>query len=166
MKKIISTFSVVLIFLLSAMSVYAQDYDLEGVIKLTDLQQEPFSKWFNENYAAAHPNDAVLSKIKPLLKDKKMTIVMGTWCSDSRMWVPYFFRMLDLMNYDDEDVKIIALDRDKTADGVDMSKYKIERIPTFIIYDKSGKELGRIVESPRYSLEKDLLEILNKDAKE
>ncbi len=136
--------------------------DLEGIIKLSDLQSEPYSKWYFDNFYAAHPNDAVLSKIKGLLQDKKITVVMGTWCSDSKMWVPYFYRMLELMNYDPEKVTLIAVNKDKKAEGVDLSKYKIERIPTFIIYDKDGKELGRIVESPRYSIEKDLLEILEK----
>ena len=75
------------------------------------------------------------------------------------MWVPYFFRMLDLMQYDPSKVLLIAVNRDKKARDMDLSKYKIERVPTFIIYDKNENELGRIVETPRYSLEEDLLEI-------
>jgi len=160
MKKIIVLLLIATNFAFWKADSVAQD--LEGVIQLSDLQSEPYAKWYFDNFEAAHPNDAVLSKIRGLIKDKKIVIVMGTWCGDSKMWVPYFFRMLELMDYDQSKVKIIAINRDKKAEGVDLSKYKIERIPTFIIYDKDGKELGRIVESPRYSLEDDLLEILEK----
>ncbi len=160
MKKFLFLLLVAASFVFGNSQATAQD--LEGIIKLSDLQSEPYSKWYFDNFHAAHPDDAVLSKIKGLLQDKKIVIVMGTWCGDSKMWVPYFYRMLELMDYDPGKVTLIAINRDKKAEGVNLEKYKIERIPTFIIYDKNGKELGRIVESPRYSLEKDLLEILEK----
>ena len=36
----------------------------------------------------------------------------------------------------------------------------IEKVPTFIFY-KNGIEIGRIIESPEKSIEKDFLKILN-----
>jgi thiol-disulfide isomerase/thioredoxin len=166
MKKLFLFALLSMAFLLPTQFVLAQDDILEGKITFDDLRQEPFSSWFAEFYNSAHPNDGILSKTKPLLKDKKITIVMGTWCGDSKRWVPYFSRMLDLMKYDEKNVEIIAINKKKMAKGIDMSKYHIERIPTFIVYDKSGKELGRIVESPAKTLEEDLYEILMKNAKE
>jgi len=44
--------------------------------------------------------------------------------------------------------------------GMDISALKIERVPTFIVYD-GIKELGRIIETPAETLEEDLLMILS-----
>ena len=38
--------------------------------------------------------------------------------------------------------------------------FEIIRVPTFIFYDKDGKEIGRYVEYARETLEKDILKIL------
>jgi len=164
MKKTFFSLITVVALLFVFGNVYSQDY-LEGYVKVSDLQKEPYNQWFTENYKTAHPNDAILSKIRPLLENKKITVVFGTWCGDSQLWVPYFIRMVDLMGYDTDNITFIAIDRDKEAENIDLSKYKIERIPTFIVYDEDGKELGRIVETPKYSLEEDLLDILS-NAKE
>jgi len=164
MKKTVTFLFVLIAFFIKTNLLVAQD--LEGVVKSTDLQVEPYSKWYFEYFEIAHPNDAVLARTRDLLNEKKIVVVFGTWCKDSKMWVPYFFRMLDLMQYDPSKVLLIAVNRDKKARDMDLSKYKIERVPTFIIYDKNENELGRIVETPRYSLEEDLLEILKNNAKE
>ena len=139
--------------------------DLEGVISRNDLETEPYNEWFSKNYDVAHPNDATFLKLHKALQGKSITIVMGTWCGDSKIYVPYFFKLMDLVKTDIP-IKIIAINKEKKAKGVDLNKYDIKRIPTFIVYDEKGKELGRIVESPRYSIEDDLLDILNKNGKE
>ena len=56
---------------------------------------------------------------------------------------------------------LIALNRlKKTSDNL-QEGYAIRRIPTFIFY-KEGEELGRYVEFPRESMEKDILKIITK----
>ncbi len=83
---------------------------------------------------------------------------MGTWCSDSRREVPRFKKILDLLNYPAEKVKIFAVNRDKKIEKEDISGLRIEFVPTFIFYS-DGKETGRIVETPYKSLEADMLKI-------
>ena len=84
---------------------------------------------------------------------------MGTWCSDSRREVPRFFKILDAVNYPSDKVAIICVDEDKKTRGNELTGLKIELVPTLIFY-KNGNELGRIVESPNDTLEKDIIKIL------
>ena len=49
----------------------------------------------------------------------------------------------------------------KSPEGEETGK-NIQRVPTLIIYHKR-KELGRIIESPVVSIEKDLISILKQD---
>ena len=87
-------------------------------------------------------------------------MVLATWCGDSKDQVPRFFKIMDEISNSKIDVsEIICLDRNKTAPDFDNEKYKIEKVPTFIIYP-GEKEIGRIVETPKISLEEDLLQII------
>ena len=120
---------------------------------------------FKDRYDLEYPNyktdSLTLVAIKPLMKDKKVTLVMGTWCGDSKLQVPHFYKMIDDLSIPEKEVTLICVDGTKKAENGLIDKLNIERVPTFIIYE-NGKELGRIVESPKISLEKDLLEILSK----
>ena len=59
-------------------------------------------------------------------------------------------------------MEIIAVDGHKKAENGVIDGLDIQSVPTFIVYDKKGKELGRIVEHPKTTLEGDLLAILQK----
>ncbi|MFZ0452215.1 MAG: thioredoxin family protein, partial [Ignavibacteriaceae bacterium] len=91
--------------------------------------------------------------------DVNIEIVMGTWCSDSRREVPRFFKILDAVNYPSNKVGIICVDEDKKTQSNELDGLKIELVPTIIFY-KDGNELGRIIESPHDTLEKDMIKIL------
>ena len=54
---------------------------------------------------------------------------------------------------------MLAVDRDKKAGDCDINYLKVELFPTIILY-KEDIEVGRIVESPRKSLEEDLVNII------
>ncbi len=56
-------------------------------------------------------------------------------------------------------VTYIGVDRSKKDPQGLAAKYEFTRIPTFIVLQQ-GKEIGRIVERPTVSLEKDLAEIV------
>ncbi len=56
-------------------------------------------------------------------------------------------------------LEIFAMDTHKKAPGIDIKAIDVKLVPTLIIY-KGEKELGRIIESPKVSLEADLLEII------
>lgn len=121
-----------------------------------------FKDWFLAEYESYKPDKKVMKTLTRKLPDGlSIMIVMGTWCSDSRRELPRFYRIADMLNAKLDAIIGIAIDRAKATVHVNMGHLKIERVPTFIIYNE-GKELGRIIETPHQSLEKDLLEILKK----
>jgi len=118
---------------------------------------------FDSAYKAGYlyaPDKAIIDQITPYIKDINITLVMGTWCGDSKEHVPHFYKILDLLKFDFSKLSLICVDRLKTAPGLDLSDLKIERVPTFIFFRKN-KEVGRITETPEASLEKDMLRIIS-----
>jgi hypothetical protein len=55
-----------------------------------------------------------------------------------------------------------ALDTKKESPDFDAIANKVSLVPTFIVY-RNNQEIGRIIETPNQSLEKDLLKILSKN---
>jgi hypothetical protein len=86
---------------------------------------------------------------------------MGTWCSDSRREVPRFMKIIESLGYDKKRLRFIGVDSYKEAPVHNFDSLNIERVPTFIFYNDKI-ELGRIIEYPLTSLERDMLVILNK----
>jgi hypothetical protein len=115
--------------------------------------------WFNEGYDAYVPDSNVVKNIAPLLACVKITIVMGTWCDDSHEQVPRFFKLIDDLKYDERNVRIICVDRNKKGVADEVTGLHIEKVPTFIFYH-ANKEIGRIIETPDISLESHILSIL------
>jgi hypothetical protein len=99
-------------------------------------------------------------KLKDKVDNIKITIIMGTWCSDSRRVVPKFLKVTDYLKIPDNDVSILTIGRDKKGRANETDSLKIELVPTIIFY-RNGKEIGRIVESPKETIEKDVLKILD-----
>ena len=122
---------------------------------------EPFQEWYDFEYEEYTPDKSVIEKVSKYVNDILLVkIVMGSWCSDSQREVPRFYRIMDDVGIPDEKVELISVNRDKVVPGMDISALKIERVPTFIVYD-GIKELGRIIETPAETLEEDLLMILS-----
>jgi thiol-disulfide isomerase/thioredoxin len=88
-----------------------------------------------------------------------VVVFLGTWCSDSRREVPHFLKIMDQAGVPASRLTLYALDREKKCPDGSASRYAIERVPTFV-FEKGGEEVGRIVESPKTTLEGDVLRIL------
>jgi thiol-disulfide isomerase/thioredoxin len=134
---------------------------LVGICDRDAFKDTSFAWWFNSEYENYDVDKETLANIKMDNEFHSITIVMGTWCSDSRREVPRFYKILDFLKFPSEKVKLIMVDRKKGAAEVDISSLKIELVPTIIFYN-DGLEIGRIIESPKESLEKDLAAILMK----
>ena len=120
-----------------------------------------FQSWFETGYESYLPEPSLMARLAEYdLQNLSFTMVLGTWCPDSRREVPRFYRILDDLGISDDQVKMIGLDRSKSVPGSDISELKVYFVPTFIVYRHSN-ELGRIIEMPEKSLEEDLLELLN-----
>jgi thiol-disulfide isomerase/thioredoxin len=123
------------------------------------LLNAPFKDWFNDGYQTYLPDENTISELRKRKKDVTVSVVMATWCSDTREHLPHFFKIIDAAKINDKHIDMIAVDRSRSAGDIDISALGITRVPTFI-FKKKGVELGRIVESPTLSIEKDMLLIL------
>ena len=169
MKKIILVFCFFFGFLgcISAQDKFKRVFDeksqtdiLVGICSRADLLNCDFANSYNEEYPAYNPNSEVMAALKDKTAGIKCVIILGTWCGDSKEQVPRFLKIMDLLGSTFDELTIIAVDRNKDVPDMNIKdQYKIEKVPTFIFY-RDDKEIGRIVETPKETLEKDLLEIL------
>ena len=118
-----------------------------------------FAWWFNSGYKFYSPKASVITMLNEVETDYTIKIIMGTWCSDSRREVPRFYKLLDELKFPDAEVTLINVDRMKEGHEINIKDLNVLLVPTFIIYS-GGKEIGRIIETPKETLEKDLLKIL------
>lgn len=129
----------------------------EGLVSLPE-----FKASYDANYAHYQVDSTVLPELKQLMNGKKIKVVLGTWCGDSKLQVPFFLKVMDALQISEKQVEFIAVDGKKEAENGLLNGLKIERVPTFILSDSNNQELGRIVESPQQSIEKDLLQFQKK----
>ena len=120
-----------------------------------------FDSAFRAEYAIYHTDKASMEKLAKKKKGIKVTMVMATWCGDSKEWVPRFYKIMDQLDFNYKKLTTISVDRSKKAPGTNVETLNIEKVPTFIFYRKNT-EIGRIIEVPVDLLERDILHILSK----
>ena len=101
-----------------------------------------------------------LDSLEGKLDNINIKIVFRSTCSDSREQLPRLFKILNELNYNVNTITLIGVNREKQGLSNEAEGLDIEFVPTIIFY-KDGNEIGRIVETPYESLEKDLLKILS-----
>ncbi len=166
-------FFVIFLVIIYSNSTYAQKYNkiiidtktnkeiLYGKCNVDGLKKTEFGDIYKIEYKYYIPDSNILHKIKPLLKKIKFQVIMGSWCGDSQQQIPRFIKLLDKLEYKNRKLAILAIDHFFKAKDFEKGTNKIEKVPTIIILRK-GKEIGRIIETPKETLEKDLLNILLK----
>lgn len=138
---------------------------LIGEADSSAFQDTSYSKWFDPEYDQYRVKTKDLDAIADTLKGFNITIVMGTWCSDSHREVPRFYKILDTLKYPESKIKLIMVDRKRKDLSGETDSLNIKAVPT-IIFFKNGIEKGRIVEAPEETLEKDTYNIVTGASKE
>ncbi|MEQ8239547.1 MAG: tetratricopeptide repeat protein [Cyclobacteriaceae bacterium] len=163
MKQLLITICLTFSINLMAQKTYqsGENVHLYGPITIEDFQHQPYAEWFNDGYEKASFFEKKQRWAKRL-KDVEVEIFLGTWCGDSREWVPQFIKLWDELGLDRDQLRFIALDNrsghyKQGPNGEEMGK-KIFRVPTFI-FERESQEIGRIVEYPVNSLETDIAQI-------
>lgn len=157
------------IFLVIAFQINAQDYkiipDKEngeplilGYCPASAMNDSVFFNTWTTEYNNYQPDYETLDSLEGKLKDVNIKIVFRSTCSDSREQLPRLFKVLNELNYDVNSITLIGVNREKQGLSSETEGLEIELVPTIIFY-KDGNELGRIVETPVESMEKDLLRI-------
>lgn len=123
------------------------------------LEGPEFGKYLKKYYADYNSADKTIEELSKHIKGIKIKVVLGSWCHDSKIQVPAFIKVLDQISFKNEMLEFIGVDRLKKPHDYSIKDLKIKRVPTFIFY-KEGEEIGRIIESPNETLEKDFLKIV------
>ena len=119
-----------------------------------------FKTSYDPFYQSYVVDTTAINALSKSLNDKKITIVLGTWCGDSKFQVPHFLKIMDALKISEENITFIGVDGSKKAENGIIDNLKITNVPTFIFSDNNGKEVARITERPLETLEKDMLKIL------
>tara|TARA_B100001559_G_C16421974_1_gene585530 strand:+ start:267 stop:767 length:501 start_codon:yes stop_codon:yes gene_type:complete len=130
-----------------------------GILSEAIIKNHDGYPWFNKNYEKYKPNTEKLDTT--LINKLSIKIFMGTWCHDSKREVPRFYKILNTINYDQKNLQIVGLKKNKKGYFNDYSNYNIKNTPTFIFF-QDGNEIGRIVEKPKGSLELQIQNIQKK----
>ena len=134
--------------------------DLEGIITTENLKEAPHKQWYLEHYNEYEVDQNTLTQLSAVPNWKQNTqiiIYLGTWCEDSHLQVPHLVNIFDELEY--YSFTLIALDKNKTSKNKIEEGDNIKFVPTIVV-KQNRSEIGRIVEAPIESLEKDLVKIL------
>lgn len=131
-----------------------------GVISEAVLKKE--YPWYNQEYDSYQVDTVLLHQIKEHIPEVTISIYMATWCGDCHTQIPRFYKILDQAGIDESRIVNASMDLNKTTPDNYEEGMDVQKLPTFIFF-KHGQELGRIVETPKVSLEHDLLSILKRE---
>jgi hypothetical protein len=106
------------------------------------------------------PNAQAVSTIKSNDKDTTVTLAFGTWCPDSKNYIPRLIKALEASANSKIQLKLVGIDNQFREPVSFVQPHRITNVPTVIV-ERGGREIGRIVETPAAStIEEDLAAIL------
>lgn len=129
----------------------------DDLFSISDMQAG-----YKAEYPAYQPDMAIIELLRPPLSDKKITIILGIWCSDCQRELPRFLKVIDQTGFPYDQLTLISVDQEKSPGEEIKEVPNFTKIPVFILNNTDGSELGRITETPEISLEHDLLALLKK----
>jgi len=110
---------------------------------------------------AYSPNLDTISRLQKVNEEVEVEIFLGTWCPDCRQHVSAFFKVMDMVQNPLIRATYIGIPRAREDRPKFIEGKNIERVPTFIVRFRN-QEAGRIIETPRLSVEGDLWGMLQK----
>lgn len=129
-----------------------------GQFSFTRLQEEEEFDWFAKGVEDYKPEAQAMSVLQEELGDYSLVVFMGTWCEDSHNLIPKLYKILQAAEYPVQQLTLFGLNREKKGLGNAHETYKVSFVPTIIVLSE-GKEIGRITETVRKSVEADLVVI-------
>jgi hypothetical protein len=121
----------------------------------------------------AEPDLAAARALAGVEPGAEVTVLLGTWCGDSRREVARLWRALDAIGADAAGgpggglpftLTYIGIDEAKQQPAAAVAAAGLQYVPTLIVR-RGGSEVGRIVEKAPHGVEVDLLALLGGKAK-
>lgn len=128
--------------------------------ELTRAEIESALPGWIEEELLADPHVESANALLTALPGAEVTVLLGTWCADSRRELARLWRALDEAGaVDPHQLRYIGVDRAMQEPREWVAGSGLRLVPTFIVR-RQGRELGRIVESSPDGIEVDLLKLL------
>lgn len=139
--------------------VLAQGGSLTGPLTLSEItENDHVFEIYIDRY---QPDDEAIAYLKAYQDTAEVVIFYGSWCRESKKYLPGLIKTLQSAANERIQVHIIGVDAQKKVPAEFLNMHQIEYIPTVVVL-KGNEELGRIVEKPLERIETDLVEILKK----
>lgn len=118
--------------------------------------------WFKEGKKTYKIDSNKLAVLQKIISPYRFVVFAGTWCEDTQLLLPQLYNVFNQLHINADKIKLYGVDRKKKALNKDSEIYKIDFVPTIIIYNEN-REVARIVETVSTSIESDLLYLIEKD---
>ena len=133
---------------------------LNGIVSKEVLMNKKLYPWCAWGISVYKPNPILIDSIKPLCKNVKVLMFGGTWCSDTQLELPRFYKVAELCGMQQNQMELIMVDRAKKTKNINTDILGVKNIPAFIFY-RQNHEIGRIIEKPDSCTELHILRILS-----
>ncbi len=131
---------------------------INGRVSKSDFMGSKVFSWFDKEYKNYTINPDLIAQLKLKSTNLKILIFGGTWCDETQRELPRFIKIIDEIGIQNSSIEMYMLDRKKQCNYFNVSIFNVTNVPTFIFF-QNGIEIGRIIESPKKSLEEDMIEI-------
>ncbi|WP_428235571.1 thioredoxin family protein [Gracilimonas sp.] len=136
----------------------AQQQDLTGpVTKEEILANDRIYKIYIDRY---EPDREAVEYLSAYRDSVQLMVFVGSWCRESRKYIPGLMKTLEVVGSDNIDIRYIAVDHQKKLPKSFLNKFDIKYIPSVLVL-KGTTEVGRIEEKPHRLIETDLVQILD-----
>lgn len=132
-----------------------------GKCSLDDWKR--YAEWSSYDAPDYAPDRETLAQLLPLVQAPDVAFLLfgGSWCGDTKTEFPKYFKLFSALNLPEQKIALYGVNRKKRESAGVAERWNVKRVPTLVVL-KNGNELGRIVEYPSETIEKDLLRILSK----
>jgi hypothetical protein len=118
---------------------------LKGIIGRDVLENDTAFRWFHANQVGYTPDAETVAILKARGTELRFVVFGGTWCEDTQNLLPKFFSLMDAAGIGNNQLMIVAVDRQKKSTNHLPETMHLTNTPTFIVLSHDV-EVGRVVE--------------------
>lgn len=147
---------------------FAGSHPAEGEVLVGVLSRETVDSLVNVWPEASAGDDRwkeVVVKLRQVDPGARVEVFLGSWCDDSQQEIPRLMKILEgLEGQEPFTVRFVGVDKEKREPAAEIEARQVRFLPTIVV-SRGGREVGRIVQRPARTLEKDLLRLLDGSAR-
>lgn len=139
-----------------------------------DSLEEPFRQKFLETTTNYHPQPEATEQLKKLTPNYTLLVFSAAWCKDCAKNIPILFLISEATGIEARvfgNLKKDPLSHTRKwripPSPPEVETFKIDKLPSIIIINEKGIEIGRIVENPKNkpTLEEELVHLIKEEPK-